>query len=248
MTIYLNNHNDIIEYIPELNNLNTLFYGVYISKKNNNNYILTKNSIKNDRVYNEKIFNFKNEQYRTWDPRRSKLGAIYKKKINVPSFKDLDILYLGASFGTTVSHISDILYDDNGRGIIYAIEFSDIPMRSLLLLSKKRGNILPIFEDAFFPERYEAIVTPVDLIFQDISQMNQINIAIKNSTMFLKKNCHLILIVKANSINSVLSTKIIYKEAISKINKTTNLKILKTIDLNPYYKDHLCILAKLKTD
>lgn len=216
--------------------------GVYEYKKNNISYLITKSpNIKND-ISNEKLIQLIDlNYYRIWDPYKSKLGALYKKKIEIPNLKNLSILYLGASFGTTVSHISDILFE--GSGIVYAVEFSDIPMRSLLLLSKYRLNIIPIFSDAYFPESYLSIVNSVDLIFQDISQPNQVNIAIKNCNLFLKKNGCLILIIKARSINSFLNVNEIYNIELKKISDNKNIKILKTISLDPFHRDHLCVIA-----
>ena len=49
------------------------------------------------------------EEYRLWNPRRSKLAAALLNGLEGFMLKnDSKILYLGASTGTTVSHISDI--------------------------------------------------------------------------------------------------------------------------------------------
>ena len=71
--------------------------------------LATENLIPGNQVYNEKLIKVKGIEYRTWDPFRSKLAASIFNGLNDFPFKlKSDILYLGVSTGTTVSHISDI--------------------------------------------------------------------------------------------------------------------------------------------
>ncbi|KAF7088831.1 hypothetical protein CFC21_091900 [Triticum aestivum] len=55
------------------------------------------------------------------------------------------VLYLGAAFGTTVSHVSDIV---GPTGLVYVVEFSHRSGRDLVNMAKKRTNVIPITEDA----------------------------------------------------------------------------------------------------
>ena len=72
--------------------------------------LATENLIPGNQVYNEKLIKVKGIEYRTWDPFRSKLAASIFNGLNDFPFKlKSDILYLGVSTGTTVSHISDII-------------------------------------------------------------------------------------------------------------------------------------------
>ena len=125
-------------------------------------------------VYGERI----PDGYRLWDPFRSKLAALLLKskgrglRLN----RDSKVLYLGAATGTTVSHVSDIVAD----GLVYAVEFSPRSMRDLIRLCERRENIIPILADAAKPEEYAALVEPVDLVYQDIAQRNQAEIASLN--------------------------------------------------------------------
>lgn len=216
--------------------------GIYEFKNEKSSFILTKDSFFDEEDTCKKI-EYKENMYRIWNYKKSKLGVIYKKKCkHIPSFKNKNILYLGASFGTTVSYISDILYESSG--MIYAVEFSEVPLRSLIAISKKRTNILPIFADALHPETYSSIVNNIDIIYQDISQVNQIDIAMKNIYYFLNLNGFIILILKARSISSTLKINDIFNEEIKKIKLNKKLKILNIINLKPYYKDHLCIIIK----
>ncbi|XP_037424798.1 alpha carbonic anhydrase 8-like [Triticum dicoccoides] len=60
------------------------------------------------------------------------------------------VLYLGAAFGTTVSHVSDIV---GPTGLVYAVEFSHRSGRDLVNMAKKRTNVIPITEDARHPKK-----------------------------------------------------------------------------------------------
>jgi len=121
---------------------------------------------------------------RLWDPFRSKLAALLLKGrgSGIRLSRDSSVLYLGAATGTTASHVSDIVAD----GMVYAVEFSPRAMRDLILLCERRGNIVPILADAARPEDYCALVEPVDLVYQDVAQKNQAEIASLNCARYLK--------------------------------------------------------------
>ncbi|HET7644287.1 MAG TPA: fibrillarin-like rRNA/tRNA 2'-O-methyltransferase, partial [Nitrososphaeraceae archaeon] len=84
--------------------------------------LATLNLIKGEVVYNEKLILIDKDEYRFWDPFRSKLAAALIKGLkNLPIKNKAKVLYLGASTGTTVSHISDII---GNSGVLFAIESS----------------------------------------------------------------------------------------------------------------------------
>ena len=202
------------------------------------NRIFTENYCKGEKVYNEKIVKYKNKEYRSWNPYRSKLAAAILNGFNFKIKPDLNILYLGAATGTTVSHISDIVKD----GLIYAVENSPVAVKSLIELCEKRKNIIPIFADANHPDRYSSIVSNVNLIYQDISQRNQADIFISNVSRYLRKKEIGILMVKARSIDVSLKPKMAYELVCSELKKS-RLKINEKVDLNPYVKDHMAIIV-----
>ena len=148
-----------------------------------------------------------------------------------------NILYLGAATGTTVSHISDITKD----GIIYAVENSPIAVKKLIKLCEKRGNIIPIYEDANHPERYSIIVSNIDIIYQDISQRNQAEIFSLNIKRYLKKGGYGIIMVKARSIDISLKPKKAY-DLVSSYLEKKGFNVEEKVDLSPYVKDHMAIL------
>ena len=156
-----------------------IFNGVYSIGTD----ILTKNAVKGQRVYGEKLIFNKNVEYRKWDPYRSKLAAAIKKGLKTFAFNNnTSTLYLGASTGTTISHLSDICID----GVLYGVEVSAPMVDSLMEVAEERENIIPILADARKPSEY-ADVGEVDVVYQDVSQPDLIRIFILNIDKFLKK-------------------------------------------------------------
>jgi fibrillarin-like pre-rRNA processing protein len=88
------------------------------------------------------------------------------------------VLYLGASTGTTVSHVSDII---GNNGIVFPVEPSVRVARELLEnVSSKRNNIIPILLDARNYLKYYGYFGIVDVVYSDIAQPDQTRIAIDN--------------------------------------------------------------------
>jgi fibrillarin-like pre-rRNA processing protein len=215
-----------------------LFPGVYLLEREGKRRLATK-SESTTSVYGERFV----DSYRLWDPFRSKLSALLLKgglKSSCRTGQVFDagskILYLGAANGTTVSHVSEIVRD----GLVYAVEFSPRAMRDLLRLCESRKNIVPILADASKPESYCYMVEPVDLVYQDVAQKNQSEIASLNCARYLRSDGTLILMMKTRSINVVASPKDVYDREIEKLK---GLKVLETFDLLPYHHDHWALVA-----
>jgi len=227
--------------MPEVKLLSEGIFEVTKDKKQ----LATKNFDLGKTVYGEKLIQVEGIEYRTWDPRRSKLGAMVLKKFDVFLKEDSTVLYLGAASGTTVSHVSDIVPD----GAVYAVEFAPRSMRDLIGLASRRKNIIPILSDAGKPDIYAHIVEPVDLIFQDIAQPNQAEIAARNAARYLKTNGNLLLSIKARSVDTVANPKEVFKEEIKKLEQTfePRFEILSARDLMPFHEDHMGVLAKMRT-
>ena len=157
--------------------------------------IATKNLNPGISVYGEELIQ-EDEEYRIWNPRRSKLSAALLNGLkNLDIEETSKVLYLGASTGTTVSHISDIVI--NGR--IYAVEFSPTTAKKLVQLSRQRLNIAPILGDATKPKGYLNIVEKVDLVYCDVAQPTQSELFMKNMNMFSKDDGLGLLMIKARS-------------------------------------------------
>ncbi|MFX1364692.1 MAG: fibrillarin-like rRNA/tRNA 2'-O-methyltransferase [Promethearchaeota archaeon] len=220
------------------------YSNVFISGPQERLKLYTKNLIEGKRVYGERLITHKGNEYREWDPFRSKLAALILEKPLTNFFTDnINCLYLGASSGTTISHLSDIL----DSGIIYGVEFAERSMRQLIQNSSNRGNIIPILADARYPESYaNYIFTRVDLIYQDVAQPQQAQIAIKNCDYYLKDDGLLIIIIKSQSIDSIKKSERVYAQE-KKILENANLDILESVDIHKYAANHLILIAKKRT-
>lgn len=216
----------------------TTIQGVY--KKQGKIFTENLDCCRGIKVYNEKLVSYKNKEFRSWNPYRSKLAAAILKGLSFEIKSDSNVLYLGAATGTTVSHVSDIVKD----GSVYAIENSPVSIKSLLEMSKNRYNVIPLLSDVNHPEKYSSIVSSVDIIYQDISQRNQAAIFIENASRYLKKEGIGILMVKARSIDVSLKPKKAYDLVTDEL-KEKKLKIVNMVDLSTYEKDHAAILISV---
>ena len=201
----------------------------------------TPNLVKGLTVYGEKLVRLNDEEYRIWDPFRSKLAAALKKGLrDFPLSHGDKILYLGASTGTTVSHVSDIV---GNKGLVFAVEPSVRVARELIEnVASKRKNVIPIIEDARRPESYFSVFGNVDLVYCDIAQSDQTEIAIKNCNAFLKSEGVMLIIIKTRSIDVTMSPHSVVVMESEKLRKN-NFQINQTINLDPFDKDHALIHA-----
>jgi len=192
--------------------------------------------------YGEKTAVVKGTEYRYWDPFRSKLAAALINGLkHFPFHKGARILYLGASTGTTVSHVSDIVGED---GVVFAVEFAPRVANEFIdRCANFRKNIITIVEDARMPERYSGIFGKVDAIYCDIAQPDQTQIAIKNSMLYLKSGGHLLLAVKSRSIDASKQPAKVFEEEESKL-RESGFEILQKIILHPFDKDHAMIVSR----
>lgn len=201
--------------------------------------IATKNLNPGISVYGEELIQ-EDEEYRIWNPRRSKLAAALLNGLEKLEIQDTSkVLYLGASTGTTVSHISDITI--NGK--IYAVEFSPTTAKKLVQLSRQRLNIAPILGDATKPKEYLNIVEKVDLVYCDVAQPTQSELFMKNMNLFLKEDGMGMITIKARSIDVVQKPKKIFKQEEKKMIEK-GFKIIEKVKLEPYEKDHVAFLVE----
>ncbi|MDP7323462.1 MAG: fibrillarin-like rRNA/tRNA 2'-O-methyltransferase [Candidatus Woesearchaeota archaeon] len=201
----------------------------------------TKNKVPGQQVYDEILRKDKGEEFREWNPYRSKICSALKKGTqNIFIRNDSIILYLGASTGTTVSHLSDMLTN----GFIFAVDLAPRVLRDLYFLAETRTNIAPILADASKPESYIERISAVDIIFQDIAQKNQVEIFLKNINSFLVSNGYAIIAVKARSIDVTAQPKKIFNQVKAQLEES--LTIIDTKDLSPFQKDHILYICKKK--
>lgn len=201
--------------------------------------IATKNLTPGISVYGEELIQEK-EEYRIWNPRRSKLAAALLNGLeNLDISEDAKVLYLGASTGTTVSHISDIVTD----GRIYAVEFSPTTAKKLVRLTRQRTNIAPILGDATKPKNYLNITEKTDIVYCDVAQPTQSQLFMKNMNLIGKDDAIGALMIKARSIDVVQKPKKIFKEEERKL-REKGFKIIEKVKLEPYEKDHIAFVVE----
>ena len=206
--------------------------------------VATLNLVKGDNVYGEKLVRYEGEEYRLWDPFRSKLaGALKKGMKNMPIKNGTKVLYLGASTGTTVSHVSDIV---GPSGIVFAVEPATRVARELIEnVASKRKNVVPIIEDARKPNSYFAVFGKVDVVYCDIAQPDQTDIAIANCTAYLKQGGVMLLVVKTRSIDVTMEPRAVIMQEAARLEKN-GFSIEQIITLDPFDKDHGMIYCVFK--
>ena len=208
-------------------------------EKGGRTFLLTRNLAKGRRVYNEDLVLKEGEEYRTWDPFRSKLAAAILKGLPEDVVRPGDrVLYLGTSTGTTPSHVSDILGEE---GLLIGVEFAPRVAREFVeKVARQRKNVIPFVADARDPSKYE--ISKVDIVYCDIAQPDQTEIAVENCRAMLKPGGRLLLVVKARSIDVLKDPDRVFQEEIRRLEKV-GFRIESTIVLSPFEKDHAMILA-----
>jgi fibrillarin-like pre-rRNA processing protein len=200
------------------------------------NQLYTRNLVPGKRVYGEKLAGDKRE----WDPTRSKLGAAIMNGLKEMPIKEGSVvLYLGASTGTTISHVSDIV---GKNGFVYGIEFAERVLRNLLDLANERKNLAAIKADARKTLEYSWI-EECDVVFVDIADPQETEIAIHNAKEFLKNSGCLMISIKSQSIDVTKKPKDIFEQEKLKVERA-GFKVVQLIDLEPYEAKHAMIIAK----
>ena len=202
--------------------------------------LYSRNLVPGTAVYGEKLVSIEGAEYRLWDPRRSKLAAYMLLSGKGGEIKQGDtVLYLGASTGTTVSHISDIV----DAGQIYAIEVSKRTFRELIRNCAPRKNVLPMLGDARDEDLMAGIITNADYLYSDVAQRDQVSIFVSN---FNRYKCRSgILMLKCRSIDVSAEPAVVAKESVAAI-RNRGLKCDEPLNIGAFEKDHFAILIQRK--
>mmetsp|Transcript_32905 Transcript_32905/g.72437 ORF Transcript_32905/g.72437 Transcript_32905/m.72437 type:complete len:326 (-) Transcript_32905:331-1308(-) len=223
--------------------------GVFIARSKED-ALVTLNSTPGKDVYGEKRIQVEGPvgadgaatklEYRVWNPFRSKLAAAILGGVdNIYMGPGSKVLYIGASAGTTVSHVSDIV---GPTGVVYAVEFAHRPGRDLINMAKSRTNVIPIIEDARHPLKYRMLMGMVDTIFADVAQPDQARIVALNAQYFLKQGGHFVLSIKASCIDSTAPAEAVFAREVKKLQEE-NLKPQEQLTLEPYERDHAVVVG-----
>ncbi len=174
-----------------------------------------------------------------WDPNTSKWKAALEIGMDVKLKGTENILYLGASSGTTVGQLSKLT-----TGYIFAVEKSSNMAIPLIRLAEQRNNIVPLFVDAHDIEYIKSKIKDfkIDILFQDIPSMDQVEIILANSTL-VEKKCKILLSLKTLSISKAKKEDIIKLEE-KKIKEY--FSIIDSQSLEKYHKGHTFFILEKK--
>jgi fibrillarin-like pre-rRNA processing protein len=175
-------------------------------------------------------------EWRVWDVRRSKLGALLDRGVETGLTGPEDcVLYLGAAAGTTVSHVADF------AGPTYAVEFAPGPMRELIEVAREREWLFPILADARQPGEYAHVVeSELDVLVQDVATRGQADVALANR-QFLADDGRLVLAIKARSEDVTADPDSVFEDVIEELE--AGYEILSRTSLERYHADHLGVVA-----
>ena len=225
---------------------------------NNSLKLTTKNLIIGNKFYNEKIVFSNDQEYRVWKPYKSKLAAAILNGLEIlPIIEKSRMLYLSTSEIMTLSHISDII---GAKGLVYVVEHSHETAKELIeKLVTKRDNIKPIIMDMTKPSEYEIIHDKVDVVYVDIEQSKEMEIALLNCKIHLRVGGYLLLVVKTRSIDEYQGKKFVINNKSELVNTIeennpknytiksdlkVNFEIIQQINLTDFFKEDSLIVAK----
>ncbi len=193
-----------------------------------------------DALFSEETAKIEGKQYREWQATRSKLAAALAKGLKIEIGRESTILYLGAAHGYTPSFLSQIC----DKGKIFAVEFAPRVARELVILAEKLKNMLPIVADANQPASYYHMAAAADIVYQDIAQRNQVEIFVKNCSLFLKRDGFAMLAVKARSIDVAEKPSKIFTDVKRQLEE--HFRIIDYRNLEPMQKDHAFFVCRKK--
>jgi len=123
------------------------------------------------------------------------------------------------------------------------VEFAQRSMRELIdTLCGHRNNVYPILSDARMPERYKAMLSPVDVIYSDVAQAEQAKILADNADVFLKPGGSALIAIKSRSVDVTMEPKDVYRQEIEVLKKR-GFSIIQTVRLDPYERDHALVIV-----
>ena len=206
----------------------------------------TRNAVKGISVRDERRKKDSRIEWRHWEPQKSKVAACLLKTKLDPSELIPEVgstcLYLGASSGTTVSHIHDHVCGSGNHhnGQIVSVEISPRMMRDLSKLSELRPGLIPVLGDA----RKPTVISPylrdkVDLIHQDISVADQTKSLWNISEIFLKDDGIGLLSLKAASerwIEGGDDSR--FKSAKELIESNSKVELIENVDISHFEGQH----------
>ena len=207
--------------------------------------IWTRNANKGVSVKGERRKRTGKIEWRRWDPYKSKVAAALLKTNGDPSQILPDpgsvCLYLGASSGTTVSHIHDHVCgaENHHNGQLMAIEISPRMMRDLQTLAEQRKGLIPVLTDARDVNGYATMMRgKAQWIHQDLSIADQAQNFISIAEKILSKGGTGILSLKAATERSIEGEDESRFARAESLLRQSSLDFIERIDIEQYQKQH----------
>ena len=218
-------------------NADTIFWITVKNKKK----LATLNNASINEVYNEKLIKINGKQYNLWNPYTSKLAAAIVNGMEIfPILKKTKVLYLNGTIEKTLSHISDII-GVNGK-IFILRDINENSKKFLDNVMNDRTNVFTITRDNGDPAKFSSKSEMVNVVYVDITQHNETEVAIQNCKRYLRDGGFLMLVVPTKKIDFVNNPNGQNLEEIQKLQ--SSFEIIQQINLTDFFKEHSMIIAK----
>ncbi len=217
--------------------------------------IWTRNAVKGVSVRGERRKRDSRIEWRAWDPNRSKVAAALlgtnHDPANILPEPGSTCLYLGASYGGTVSFVHDMICGSQNHleGQIIAVEIAPRAMRELVALASQRPGLVPVLGDARLPHTVSPYIRgKADWIHQDLSIADQAETFVKMAGAFLKPGGTGLLSLKAASERSSDGDDDTRFAKAERILEESNLEIVERIDLAGFEEQHVVFHVRKPAD
>ena len=214
----------------------------------------TRNAVRGVSVRGERRKTDARIEWRFWDPSRSKVAAALLRTANDPSQllpeTGSTCLYLGASFGSTVSYIHDQVCGAGNHhgGQVVAVEIAPRAMRDLSELASIRPGLVPVLGDARQPQTVAPYIRgKADWMHQDLSIADQAETFVRMAGAFLRPGGTGLLSLKAASERSSDGDDDSRFAKAARILRESNLDVIERIDLKGLEEQHVVFHVR-KTD
>ncbi len=206
----------------------------------------TRNAVRGVSVRGERRKMDARIEWRFWEPSRSKVAAALLRTANDPSQllpeTGSTCLYLGASFGSTVSYIHDQVCGAGNHhgGQVVAVEIAPRAMRDLSELASIRPGLVPVLGDARQPQTVAPYIRgKADWMHQDLSIADQAETFVRMAGAFLRPGGTGLLSLKAASERSSDGDDDSRFAKAARILRESNLDVIERIDLKGLEEQHV---------
>ncbi len=206
----------------------------------------TRNAVKGVSLRGERRKTDSRIEWRAWTASKSKVAAALLRTSNNPT--DLlpetgsTCLYLGASYGSTVSHIHDHVCGSGNHhgGQVVAVEISPRAMRELSALATSRPGLVPVLADARVTSQVAPFMrSKADWIHQDLSMADQAQTFVNMTQAFLKPGGIGLLSLKAASERASQGDDDSRFAKAEQILEESSLALVERIDLTGLEEQHV---------